>query len=125
MVLAIALIPDCIIYCQVGVMRGLGKQKMAAWIQIAGFFVISIPIGCVLAYVYKLNIAGFWTGFMIRSIIVCAVFWILIWKVLDWDVISVETREREKALREMIAHEKKQDYGTINSDDKQEDTEKK
>jgi MATE family multidrug resistance protein len=98
MVLAIALIPDCVIYCQVGVMRGLGKQKMAAWIQIAGFFVISIPIGCVLAYVYKLNIAGFWTGFLIRSIIVCAVFWILIWKVLDWDTIAGEIQERERQL---------------------------
>lgn len=130
LVLAIALIPDCIIYCQVGVMRGLGKQKMAAWIQIAGFFVISIPIGCVLAYVYKLNIAGFWTGFLIRAIVVCIVFWVLIWKILDWDVIAEETREREKALREMLAHHGKKDetlkpsYGTINSDDK-EDVEKK
>jgi MATE family multidrug resistance protein len=129
LVLSAALIPDCVIYCQVGVMRGLGKQKMAAWIQIAGFFVISIPIGCVLAYVYKLNISGFWTGFLIRSVIVCAVFAVLIWKVLDWEAIAVETQEREKQLREMIAHHRKADgkgdYGTINSDEKTEDVERK
>jgi MATE family multidrug resistance protein len=123
MVLAIALIPDCVTYIQVGIMRGLGKQKMAAVIQIIGFFVISIPIGCVLAFVYKLNISGFWTGFLIRSIIVCTVFWLLIWKILDWDVIAEEARERERALREMISHhklgeEKKEGYGTINSDEK-------
>jgi hypothetical protein len=76
-----------------------------------------------LAYCYKLNIAGFWTGFLIRSIVVCVVFWVLIWKILDWDVIADEARERERALREMIAHhhlgeEKKEGYGTINSDEK-------
>jgi hypothetical protein len=45
-----------------------------------------------------MNIVGFWIGFLVRCLITSVVFAIIIWRYLDWDVIAVETAEREKEL---------------------------
>jgi MATE family multidrug resistance protein len=118
-VLLVAVYPVAIVYSQVGTLRGLGKQRVAASIQILSLFLISLPIGCYLAFVKEMNISGFWIGFLFRTIIAAAVFLLLIWRVFDWDEIAREIRDRERLLRERMIGQaspskKPSDYGSIN-----------
>lgn len=81
---------------------------------------ISLPIGCYLAFVKNMNVAGFWVGFLFRTVIAAAVFILLIWKWFDWEEIAREARDREKNMREKLlsattnAVKKPSDYGSIN-----------
>lgn len=110
-VLCFALIPDSLIFAQVGILRGLGKQKLAASIQILSIFLISLPLGCFLVFVCGMNVAGFWVGFLVRCLIAAGLFAYIIWRYLDWDQIAKDTFERESHLRK--GGEDGREYGSI------------
>lgn len=95
-VFCIALVPDSIIYSQMGAFRGLGQQKVAAFISISTLVVLSIPLGCLFAYVCGLDISGFWLGYAIRSAVAAGIFWWLLWYKFDWEEIAKEAQEREE-----------------------------
>ena len=95
-VFCVALVPDSVIYSQMGAFRGLGQQKVAALISISTLICLSIPLGCVFAYVCKLDISGFWLGYAIRSVVAASIFWYLLWYRFDWNEIAKEAQEREE-----------------------------
>jgi Na+-driven multidrug efflux pump len=43
-------------------MRATGKQKTAAMITFIAYWVIGIPISCMLVYAYGKGLRGLWTG---------------------------------------------------------------
>jgi Na+-driven multidrug efflux pump len=111
-------IPLAIFYIETGVFRGMSKQQTSAVISIVTLFVISIPLGCYLAYCAGMNIAGFWVGFITRTCFVAAIFLFISFKWFDWNEVARETRDREKVIRQKLAGAEESDtqasYGTIN-----------
>ena len=92
---SLALLPDSVIYSQLGVFRGLRKDKIAFVIQILSFIIISFPLGIYFAFYLKMNIAGFWLGYLIRSLITCLIFSWLLWRHFDWEQIASEVVANE------------------------------
>ena len=41
-----------------GAIRGSGRQALGATIVFVGFYVISIPLGCLFAFILKFSVAG-------------------------------------------------------------------
>ena len=102
-VLCFCAIPVGLLYSCVGTFRGLGKQKVAATIQIVTLFLISLPLGCWMAFTLGWDISGFWIGFLIRTVGAAIIFMVMQYKWFDWEVIARETRDRERALRQKLA----------------------
>lgn len=95
---SLALIPDSMIYSQLGTFRGLRKDKIAFIIQILSFILISFPLGIYFAFYLKMNISGFWLGYLIRSVITCAIFSYLLWRHFDWEEIANNVVTNEQSL---------------------------
>jgi Na+-driven multidrug efflux pump len=95
-VFCIALVPDSVIYSQMGVFRGLGQQKIAAAVSIGTLVTISIPLGCLFAYVCGLDISGFWLGYAVRALVAASILWYVLWYKFDWELIAKEAQEREE-----------------------------
>ncbi|XP_019176645.1 PREDICTED: protein DETOXIFICATION 29-like isoform X1 [Ipomoea nil] len=67
-----------------GVAIGAGWQAYVAYVNITCYYVIGIPIGLVLGFVFKLSVLGIWYGMMIGTTVQTLV---LIWMILrtDWN----------------------------------------
>jgi Na+-driven multidrug efflux pump len=82
-----------------GAFRGLGQQKIAAIISISSLLVISIPLGCLFAFRWNMNISGFWLGYAIRSALAVGIYWYMLHHNFDWEEIAKEAVEREEKQR--------------------------
>lgn len=98
-IFALALVPDSIINSQMGIYRGLGKQKIAVIIQILSLFLISIPLGCLFAYYFEMKVAGFWLGYAIRSFVAAYVYYYVANYKFDWEQIAREAKDREDTFQ--------------------------
>uniref|UniRef100_UPI00398E7B88 multidrug and toxin extrusion protein 1-like n=1 Tax=Pristiophorus japonicus TaxID=55135 RepID=UPI00398E7B88 len=66
-----------------GVLRGAGKQKLGALVNLVGFYLIGLPIGISLMFVANLGIMGFWYGisscvvvqFVFYQTVICTINW--------------------------------------------------
>ncbi|KAL9656575.1 hypothetical protein ABK040_012158 [Willaertia magna] len=85
-------LPLCIIFQFVdglqaifgGILRGVGKQTMGAVANLVGYYVIGLPLGSVMAFVFGWKLMGLWLGLTIALTIVS--IWLFIyymWKV-NW-----------------------------------------
>jgi MATE family multidrug resistance protein len=45
-----------------GLFRGCGLQRIGAWINLAGYYVIAIPVGVLLGFTLKMGLTGIWVG---------------------------------------------------------------
>lgn len=50
--------------CVLGVVRGSGKQKIGAYVNIAAFYIVGIPIGLLFCFVLDLKAKGLWIGIL-------------------------------------------------------------
>ncbi|GLT72146.1 hypothetical protein SLA2020_441020 [Shorea laevis] len=66
--LAISIFIDAVQGVLSGVARGCGWQHLAVYVNLATFYVIGIPIGCVLGFKSKLQSKGLWIG------LICGLF---------------------------------------------------
>lgn len=48
-----------------GLLRGIKDVKIPTIFIAIAYWVVGIPIGCLLAFYYKMGAAGIWTGFII------------------------------------------------------------
>lgn len=48
----------------VGALRGLGDVNISMWISIIAYWFIAIPVGCLLAFVFDMEVIGIWWGFV-------------------------------------------------------------
>ena len=67
-----------------GVLRGLGRQNLALFLNIFGFWVCAVPVGALLTFVGGMGVKGLWWGFNIgidTSTLVGV--WILKYRI-DW-----------------------------------------
>lgn len=67
---AIYQISDCVAAVTGGVLRGQGRQKMAALCTLVSYYLISLPIGFWLAFWMGMELFGLWAGLCIAIIII-------------------------------------------------------
>ena len=57
----------------VGILKGLKDTKIIALTMLGGYVLIAIPLGCLLALHYRLNLIGFWYALIVSTIILCII----------------------------------------------------
>ncbi len=66
-----------------GVLRGCGRQKVGAKLNLIGYYIIGLPVALVLAFKFNLGLNGLWAGLattiFLLSISLCTVVWYTNW----------------------------------------------
>ncbi|KND02745.1 MATE efflux family protein [Spizellomyces punctatus DAOM BR117] len=70
-----------------GALRGMGRQKIGAWCNLIGYYVLALPMGVALAFKGRMGLIGLWVG-------QCAALCIV--GVLELGVISLGTNWRKE-----------------------------
>ncbi|PIA36623.1 hypothetical protein AQUCO_03300075v1 [Aquilegia coerulea] len=74
----------------VGVSRGCGLQHLAAWSNLASFYVIGLPVAVLAGFKASLHVKGLWIGSMCGLFCqVCILLWITLrtnWKILELSI---------------------------------------
>ncbi|KAB8392293.1 hypothetical protein FH972_024808 [Carpinus fangiana] len=78
-----------------GVAIGSGWQGVVAYVNLATYYVIGLPIGCVLGFKTSLGVAGIWWG-MIIGVLLQTVTLIILTVRTNWDAEVVRAAERLK-----------------------------
>nr|CAB3503999.1 unnamed protein product [Digitaria exilis] len=92
-VLAVSFFVDGLNGSLSGVITGCGKQKIGAHVNLSAFYLVGIPTGVLLAFVFRLNGMGLWLGIVCGSISKLA---LLLWITLrtDWETEAIKAKER-------------------------------
>ena len=80
-------VPDFIQGSLQGVIRALNVQKIASFISLASFYLITIPVSFVLVFVCDMRIRGLWIGTVIGVFLNAVMFTRLVFKT-DWQVVA-------------------------------------
>ncbi|RVW80817.1 Protein detoxification 21 [Vitis vinifera] len=67
-----------------GVAVGAGWQSIVAYVNIASYYLIGIPIGAVLGYILHLQVKGVWIGMLIGTFLQTVVLVIITYRT-DWE----------------------------------------
>lgn len=67
-----------------GVALGAGWQSTVAYVNIACYYLIGIPVGVVLGYVVNLQVKGVWIGMLFGTLVQTIVLLVLTYRT-DWD----------------------------------------
>lgn len=76
-----------------GATRGCGMQKIGAYVNLGAYYLIGIPVGILLAFVFNLGGPGLWTG-LIVALVAQALFLAVITLWANWDIEAKKARER-------------------------------
>ena len=57
----------------VGALKGLKETKPIMWTMAFAYLIVSIPIGCLLAFKYNIVLNGFWAGLALGIIFACII----------------------------------------------------
>lgn len=56
-----------------GIFKGLKNTKIVMISNIIAYWIVSLPLGCILAFKYNFNLMGFWYGLFASSIVACSI----------------------------------------------------
>ncbi|WJZ98873.1 hypothetical protein VitviT2T_017368 [Vitis vinifera] len=76
-----------------GMVRGSGKQKIGALVNLGAYYLAGIPSGALLAFVYHIGGKGFWTGIIV-SLFLQALFLAIIILCTDWEKEAKKATDR-------------------------------
>ncbi|CAK6966687.1 multidrug and toxin extrusion protein 1-like [Scomber scombrus] len=76
-----------------GIIRGAGKQRVGAVVNIVGFYGIGFPIGVPLMFAAKLGIMGLWTGLLTCVFVQCSFFIVYLVR-MNWKKATLEAQIR-------------------------------
>ncbi|KAL8139422.1 hypothetical protein V2J09_005443 [Rumex salicifolius] len=76
-----------------GVAIGSGSQAKVAIVNVVSYYVIGIPVGCLLAFVAELGVKGIWIGMLIGWVSQVIALAVLTWRI-DWEEEVNKTRRR-------------------------------
>ncbi len=82
-VLAVFQIFDGLQVALSGFFKGIKKTNIVLAANFVAYWLLSIPIGCTLAFRYELNIMGFWFGLLSAAIILCSIMLLMYYKYLS------------------------------------------
>ncbi|KAL8153749.1 hypothetical protein V2J09_011509 [Rumex salicifolius] len=78
-----------------GVAIGSGWQGLVAYVNLGAYYIIGLPVGCLLGFKTSLGVAGIWWG-MILGVLLQTVTLIILTARTNWDVQVVKAIERLK-----------------------------
>ncbi|KAI9029974.1 mate-domain-containing protein [Phycomyces nitens] len=92
-----------------GVIRGLGRQKVAAWINLFSYYVIALPIGAFLTFSIGWRLKGLWTGLSL-ALFIAALGEMVFLRVINWDaeverILERVHHEEEEIHEHEVLHE--------------------
>ncbi|CAN1262000.1 Protein DETOXIFICATION 21 [Linum perenne] len=67
-----------------GVAIGSGWQSIVAYVNIACYYLVGIPVGVVLGYVFDMQVKGVWIGMLIGTFIQTIILMVITYRT-DWD----------------------------------------
>eukprot|EP00004_Rigifila_ramosa_P024158 TRINITY_DN6929_c0_g1_i3.p1 TRINITY_DN6929_c0_g1~~TRINITY_DN6929_c0_g1_i3.p1 ORF type:complete len:427 (+),score=103.42 TRINITY_DN6929_c0_g1_i3:165-1283(+) len=67
--------------------RGLGRQALVAKLTFSAFWILGIPLGCVLAFVADLEVFGLWWGLVIGLFLLSLFHLVYLYRT-DWDALE-------------------------------------
>ncbi|KAG5556145.1 hypothetical protein RHGRI_006687 [Rhododendron griersonianum] len=67
-----------------GVAVGAGWQSIVAYVNIACYYLVGVPVGVVLGYVFHMQVKGVWIGMVFGTFVQTIVLIIITCKT-DWD----------------------------------------
>lgn len=76
-----------------GVLRGQGRQRIGSILNLTAYYLVALPIGYILAFVFGWEIYGLWCGLLIGVFFLASSQVILICK-SNWNDILIEALER-------------------------------
>ncbi|KAJ1732497.1 ethionine resistance protein, partial [Coemansia biformis] len=90
------------------ILRGLGRQKLGAYVIVPSFNLIGLPLSVLLAYgPPRLEVAGLWWGACVGTVVSALVQLVVIIYFTDWE------KEVERCLRRLIASGPSSGTGTL------------
>lgn len=63
-----------------GIFKGLKQTKTVMISNFISYWIISFPLGCILAFKYNLNLMGFWLSLFVSSVALCSIMLIVLKK---------------------------------------------
>ncbi len=63
-----------------GIFKGIKRTGIVLLSNFVAYWLISIPLGCTLAFKYHLNLRGFWFGLMTAAVILCVMMSVMLLK---------------------------------------------
>ena len=63
-----------------GIFKGIKRTGVVLLSNFIAYWLISIPVGCTLAFHYHLNLKGFWIGLASAAIILCIIMSFMLMK---------------------------------------------
>ncbi|CAN0913720.1 Protein DETOXIFICATION 1 [Linum grandiflorum] len=81
-----------------GVARGCGWQRVGAYVNLGSFYLVGLPVGCVLGFWAGLDGRGLWIGIVVGSLVQTASLSVFA-ALLDWrkQVVKAEERIRSRS----------------------------
>ncbi|TPX64592.1 hypothetical protein SpCBS45565_g05753 [Spizellomyces sp. 'palustris'] len=76
-----------------GILRGCGRPDLGAYINLAGYYVIGLPIGLIATFKYNMDIAGLWMGLTVGLFLVSLTMLIIVYR-LNWTGEADRARTR-------------------------------
>uniref|UniRef100_A0A6P4AVD4 Protein DETOXIFICATION n=1 Tax=Ziziphus jujuba TaxID=326968 RepID=A0A6P4AVD4_ZIZJJ len=76
-----------------GVAVGAGWQSTVAYVNLACYYLVGIPVGLVLGYLLNMQVKGVWIGMLFGTFVQTVVLLIITWKT-DWDKQVTLARSR-------------------------------
>ena len=56
-----------------GIFRGLKQTGIVMISNFIGYWLVSIPLGCLLAFKYNMDLLGFWYGLVCAAVVLCSI----------------------------------------------------
>lgn len=76
-----------------GILRGSGRQRSGAFINLAGYYILGLPIGILLAFSFNHGLKGLWEGLTLSLFMVSIILYILLYYT-DWEAEANKARSR-------------------------------
>jgi multidrug resistance protein, MATE family len=95
LVAAVFQIPDGVNATVQATFRGSGRQSMGAAINFVAYYVLGIPVACLMAFSLHLGVVGLWMGVTASLTLAAGCGTFLIWK-SDWDWLAQQAQMRIK-----------------------------
>ncbi|CAA7030280.1 unnamed protein product [Microthlaspi erraticum] len=92
-ILCISILMDSFLTVLAGIVRGTGWQKIGAYVNIASYYIIGIPIGLLLCFHLHFNVKGLWAGLVSGSTLQTLLLFLVI-GFTNWKKEANKARER-------------------------------
>ncbi|KAK7852241.1 protein detoxification 20 [Quercus suber] len=77
----------------IGVAIGAGLQSIVAYVNLTAYYLVGIPVGAVLGFVFDMEVKGVWIGMLFGTFVQTVVLIIMTYKT-NWDEQVIIARNR-------------------------------